>query len=160
MQSGLDNSDASKIISWDAWVAQSVEWLTLAQIMISRFMGSSPALDSVLTAQSLEHASDSVSLLLSLPLPCLHSQKWIKVININKNKNKNKKSMVGAPKWLSWLRVWLQLRPRSHGSWARAPPMLAFVLTVQSLLQILCLPLSAPVHSSVLSLKNKHKKNE
>ena len=44
-----------------AWVAQSVEQLTSAQIMISRFVSSSPASGSVLTAQSLEPASDSVS---------------------------------------------------------------------------------------------------
>ena len=38
-----------------------VEHLTSAQVMISQFVGSSPALGSVLTAQSLEPASDSVS---------------------------------------------------------------------------------------------------
>ena len=42
---------------------------TLAQVMISRFLGLSPAWGSVLTAQSLEPASDSVSLSVSLPLP-------------------------------------------------------------------------------------------
>ena len=49
------------IMFWDAWVAQLVEHPTLAQVMISRFVGSSPALGFVLTAQSLESASDSVS---------------------------------------------------------------------------------------------------
>ena len=44
-----------------AWVAQSVKRLTLAQGMISWFMGLSPASGSVLTAQSLEPASDCVS---------------------------------------------------------------------------------------------------
>ena len=44
-----------------AWVAQSVERPTSAQVMISQLVGSSPALGSVLTAQSLEPASDSVS---------------------------------------------------------------------------------------------------
>ena len=44
-----------------AWVAQSVKRLTSAQVTISRFMGSSPASGSVLTAQSLEPALDSVS---------------------------------------------------------------------------------------------------
>ena len=52
-----------------AWVAQWVKRLTSAQVMISRFTGLSPALGSVLMAQSLESASDSVSLSLSLPLP-------------------------------------------------------------------------------------------
>ena len=47
------------------WVAQSVKHLILAQVMISWFTGSIPALGSVLTAQSLEPASDSVSLSLS-----------------------------------------------------------------------------------------------
>ena len=41
-------------------MAQSVELLISAQIMISQSMGSSPASGSVLTAQSLEPASDSV----------------------------------------------------------------------------------------------------
>ena len=45
-----------------AWVAQSVERPTSAQVMILRFVSSSPALGSVLTAQSLEPASDSVFL--------------------------------------------------------------------------------------------------
>ena len=45
----------------DAWVAQLVKRPTSAQVMISQFMGSSPMLGSVLTAQSLEPASDSVS---------------------------------------------------------------------------------------------------
>ena len=48
-------------------VAQSVEHPTSAPVMISRFMGSSPTLGSVLTAQSLEPASDSVSPSLSAP---------------------------------------------------------------------------------------------
>ena len=58
---------------WGARVAQLVKCLTSAQVMISRFMSLSPTSGSVLTARSLEPASDSVSLSLSLPLPCLHS---------------------------------------------------------------------------------------
>ena len=54
-----------------AWVAQSVEHPTLAQVMISRFVGSSPAWGSVLTAQSLDPVLDSVSPSLSLSLPPL-----------------------------------------------------------------------------------------
>ena len=49
--------------------AQSVNHQTSAQVVISRFMGSSPTSGSVLTAQSLEPAWDSVSPSLSLPLP-------------------------------------------------------------------------------------------
>ena len=43
------------------WVAQSVEHPTSAQVMISWFVSSSPTSGSVLTAQSLEPAMDSVS---------------------------------------------------------------------------------------------------
>ena len=49
------------------WVAQSVKRQTSAQVTISRFMGSSPASGSALTAWSLEPASDSVSPSLSAP---------------------------------------------------------------------------------------------
>ena len=52
-----------------AWVAQSVERPTSAQVMISQLVGSNPASGSVLTAQSLEPASDSVSPSLSAPNP-------------------------------------------------------------------------------------------
>ena len=47
------------------WVAQLVKRLTAAQVMISWFMSSSPALGSVLTAQSLKPALDSVCASLS-----------------------------------------------------------------------------------------------
>ena len=45
-----------------AWVAQLVEYPTLAPVMILRFVSSSATLVSVLTAQSLEPASHSVFL--------------------------------------------------------------------------------------------------
>ena len=51
----------SRMKSWGAWVAQSVERSTSARVMISRFVGSSPMSGSVLTTRSLEPASDSVS---------------------------------------------------------------------------------------------------
>ena len=47
--------------NWGGWVAQSKR-LTSAQVMVSWLVGSSPASGSVLAAQSLEAASDSVSL--------------------------------------------------------------------------------------------------
>ena len=50
-----------------ASVAQSVKRLTSAQVVISQFVGSSPASGSGLTAQGLELASDSVSQSLSAP---------------------------------------------------------------------------------------------
>ena len=52
---------------WGACVAQSVKRPTSAQVMISQFVSLSPALGSVLTAQSLEPALDSVSPSLSAP---------------------------------------------------------------------------------------------
>ena len=54
-----------------AWVAQSVKCLPLAQVVISRFVGSSPALGSELTARSLEPASCSVSPSLCAPPPLM-----------------------------------------------------------------------------------------
>ena len=48
-------------------MAQSVEHPTLAQVMISQLVGSSATSGSVLTAQSLEPASDSVSPSFSAP---------------------------------------------------------------------------------------------
>ena len=54
-------------VSGGAWVAQSAKHPTSAQVMISRSVSSSPASGSVLTAQSLELASDSVSPSLSAP---------------------------------------------------------------------------------------------
>ena len=50
-----------------AWVAQLVERLTLAQVMISRFVGLSPTLGSVLADYSLDPAWDSVSPSVSAP---------------------------------------------------------------------------------------------
>ena len=44
-----------------AWVAQSVKYPTSAQVMISWLVSSSPVSGSVLTAQILEPAWDSVS---------------------------------------------------------------------------------------------------
>ena len=52
-------------------MAQSVQRLTSAQVMISQSVGLSPISDSVLTAQRLEPASDTVSPSLSAPPPPL-----------------------------------------------------------------------------------------
>ena len=51
-----------------AWAAQPVKHPTSAQVMILRFVSSNSAAGSVLTAQSLEPASDLVSPSLSAPL--------------------------------------------------------------------------------------------
>ena len=48
-------------------MAQAVKHPTSAQVIISRFISSSPTSGSVLTAESLKPASDSVSPSLSAP---------------------------------------------------------------------------------------------
>ena len=62
---------ASKTYYRGVWGAQSVECPTLAQVMISRFVGLSPESGSGLTAQSLEPTSDFVSPSLSAPHPLM-----------------------------------------------------------------------------------------
>ena len=52
-------------------MAQSVKCLTSSQVMISQFVGSSLASGSVLTAQSLYPALDSVPPSLSAPHPLM-----------------------------------------------------------------------------------------
>ena len=71
-----------KIKRWKrgAWVAQSLERPTLAQVMISGSMSSSPTSGSVLTARRLEPASDSASPSLSAP-PLL-----VLYLSVSKNK--------------------------------------------------------------------------
>ena len=63
----------TKLYTWGTWVIQSVERLTSAQVMISWIVSSSLMSGSVLTAQSLEPASDSVSSSLSAPPPLMLS---------------------------------------------------------------------------------------
>ena len=69
-------------------MAQLVKHPTSAQVMISPFMGSSPVLGFVLTAQSLEPALDSVfpsqsaPPLLMLSLSLSLSQKYVNVETI------------------------------------------------------------------------------
>ena len=72
----------SKVIkSWGALVAQLAELPTLAQVMNSQFVGLSSVSGSVLTAQSLEPASDSVSPSLSAlpPFVCALSLSLSKI---------------------------------------------------------------------------------
>ena len=62
------SSSIEDAVSRGAWMAQSINPRTSTQVMISVFVGSSPVSGSVLIAQSLEPASDSVSPSLSAPL--------------------------------------------------------------------------------------------
>ena len=66
-------------------MAQLVERPTSAQVMISWFVSSSPALGSQLTTQSLEPASDSVSPSLSAPPPTYALSLSLSVAKINKH---------------------------------------------------------------------------
>ena len=75
-------------------MAQLVKYLTSAQVMISEFVGSSSALGSVLTAQGLDPALDSMSPSLSAPPPltlCL----CLCLSKINKHQKKLKKESMG-----------------------------------------------------------------
>ena len=62
-----------------AWVAQSVKCPTSAQVMISQFTSSSPMPGSVLTAESLGPALDSVSPSLSALPPLILSLSKINI---------------------------------------------------------------------------------
>ena len=116
-----------------AWVAQSVKHLTLAQVIISHSVSSSPASGSVRTARSLEPASDSVSPSL---WPSLVHALSFSVSKINKH-------------WGTWVAQSVKrptsARSRSRGPWVRAPRRaLGWWLRAWSLFPILCLPLSDP----------------
>ena len=63
-------------------MAQSVEHPISAQVMISQSVSLSPTSGSVLTAQSLEPASDSVSPSLSAPPPLVL---YLSLSKINKH---------------------------------------------------------------------------
>ena len=65
-------------------MAQSVKRLTSPQVVISRSVGSSPMSGSVLTAQSVEPVSDSVSSPLSAPPPLMLCF-FLSKINIKKS---------------------------------------------------------------------------
>ena len=80
-------SKISSELTGAPWVAQWVQHPTSAQVTISWFVGSSPALGLVLTAQSLEPASDSVSLSVSL---CPSSAHALSLSFSFKNKQKKK----------------------------------------------------------------------
>ena len=69
------------------WVTQLVKHPTSAQVMISQFVCSSPSLGSVLTAQSMESASDSVSLSLCSSSAYALSLFSVSKINIKKKGN-------------------------------------------------------------------------
>ena len=68
-----------------AWVAQSMKRLTSAQVMVSWLVGSSPAWSSVLAAQSLELASDSVFVSVSFSVPPPAHTLSLSVSNISKH---------------------------------------------------------------------------
>ena len=117
----LPSSIQFKIIL--GWFSQ-LSVLTSAWVMISRFVGLSPTSGSVLTAQSLEPASDSVSP--SLPAPPLLAV-CFSLSKINKCKKRKKKKEKKVFKVLSlfsqsrWWRLNLGL---SGKNWALATSQL------------------------------------
>ena len=93
-------------IGWGIRVAQSVQRPSLAQVMISWLVSSSLALGSVLTAGSLEPASDAVSPSLSAP-PLLVRSLSLSLSRIDIEKIKNKKN---TNKNMNCLEVFLRIR--------------------------------------------------
>ena len=71
-------------------MAQSVERQTSAQVMISWFVDSSLTSGSVLTARSLEPASDSVLPSLSAPRPIMHVRSLSLSLSLSKINIKDK----------------------------------------------------------------------
>ena len=71
-----------------SWVAQSAKRLTSAQMMISWFVDLSPASGSVLTAGSLEPASDSVVSLSLCPSPAHTLSLFLSLSKMNKRYKK------------------------------------------------------------------------
>ena len=77
-----------------SWVVQLVEHLTLPLRVILRFVSSSPASGSGLTAQSLGPVLDSLSPFLSLPLPHSYSVDLSKTNKTLKKSKRKKESWV------------------------------------------------------------------
>ena len=80
-------------------MAQSIKRPTLAHVMISQFVSLSPVSGSVLTSQSLEPASDSVSPSLSAPpllMLCLSLSLSVSVFFNLKKKKKKKEWWIQA----------------------------------------------------------------
>ena len=93
-----DLSQSQESDAWGAWVAQSVQCPTSAQVIISQFVSLSPASGSVLTAQSLEPVPDFVSPSLSVPplLALCQNKETFKTLKKRK-KMLNQLSHSGAP---------------------------------------------------------------
>ena len=88
-------------------MAQPVNRVTSAQVMISWFVSLSLTSGSMLTAQSLEHASDSVSF--SLPLPRSRSVSVSKkYINFKKKSHQTVLLSAGFLLLLEWGRINMQ----------------------------------------------------
>ena len=75
-------------------MAESVKRLTSAQVTISQFMGSSLTSGSVLTAQSLELALDSVSPSLSLSAPPLLTHSRTVCLSVSRINTKRKRKII------------------------------------------------------------------
>ena len=82
---------AQVMISWLLGSSPASGSVLTAQVMISRCVGSSPVSGSVLTAQSLDRVSDSVSPSLSDPPPLILSLSFsLSLSKVNKHEKKIK----------------------------------------------------------------------
>ena len=96
-------------------MARLVKRPTSAQVTISPFMSSSPASGSMLTAQSLEPASESVSPFPSAPpLLALCLSLSLSKINIKKKKKRKESIFPGVPDWLRACNSWSQGHEFDH----------------------------------------------
>ena len=127
----MTSSEELKFSRWGVWVAQSVERLTSAQVLISPFVSLSLASVSVLTAQSLEPASRSVSPFLSAPSPLTLSVSLSKI-----NSKKKKKKIINSQleeevveEKTVVLRICQKVLQGAFGPWPNRSPPLSRKLT-------------------------------
>ena len=129
-----------------AWVAQWVKRLTSAQVVILLFRSSRPMVGSVLTVQSLESASDSVSVSLC-PSPAYARS----LSKINKNTKKSKQNKNRGVRVAQSVKRGTLDFSSGHDLMARfmgSSTALGSALTTWCLLGILSLPLllRSPLH--------------
>ena len=147
-----------------AWVAQQVKHLTSAQVMILRFMTSSPTSGELMPrigwAWALLQVSSSPlwwALLLSLSPSSPHPRSLVTSLTLSLSKKK-KRFIIGVPGRLSWLSAQLLISAQVMISrFMSSSPTWGSALREWSLLGILSLPLSLPpLHTLSLNklLKN------
>ena len=97
-------------------MAQRIKHPTSAGVIILQFVGSSPTSGSVLTAQSLEPASDSLSPSLSAPPPLMLCLSKINIKKIKKNGSGLVVQSVKVPTLAQVMILWLVSSSPALGS--------------------------------------------